>query len=450
MNKSLQLCEEKIKQWEKFKSDYQVLKQQLQSLPNEVSYDITVPFGPNAFSMGKLVHTNEVMVLLGDNWFAEVSGKQAAEIADRRIAQCDKMLDDLSKEKNQFENWLSYIGEVCNDDLVEIVEEYDEEKEKEWRIQHSKNVKAYRQKISQEAKHNHSNGEDGDSNLDDDEFIAKLESLELMETSENRELSDLEENDEISLSKELSESEGNDSEISPLKELSESDGNGCEIPSSKGQSDSFTDISRSDDIELQLEEEKSSKTSLRLNINCTNDLNSVHETESGDDEDGSKSDDVNANLENCNAGSHEKHVRWQDLSKQSIKKITFKHSRSKHHNHSKHQIKRQDSSESDEPQPLIQSPSDIYKHFGSFFQASSPKSILKVKNSPSTPDGNETFFPVDDMVPNDSSPDLKSENIVNAFTGKVYERSSPIHIPEKKSSSRPSSHFKNTRKNRRR
>ena len=33
---------------------------------------------------GKLYHSNEVMVLLGDNWFAKRSVKQALEIAERR------------------------------------------------------------------------------------------------------------------------------------------------------------------------------------------------------------------------------------------------------------------------------------------------------------------------------------------------------------------------------
>ncbi|GBO45770.1 hypothetical protein AVEN_97912-1, partial [Araneus ventricosus] len=42
-----------------------------------------------------------------------------------------------------------------------------------------------------------------------------------------------------------------------------------------------------------------------------------------------------------------------------------------------------------EPQPLIQSPSDIYKQFGSFFPASPPKSILKVKHSPTPPDNDD-------------------------------------------------------------
>lgn len=43
-----------------------------------------VPFGSVAFMPGKLVHTNEIMVLLGDNWFAERSASQALEIVARR------------------------------------------------------------------------------------------------------------------------------------------------------------------------------------------------------------------------------------------------------------------------------------------------------------------------------------------------------------------------------
>jgi prefoldin subunit 5 len=34
---------------------------------------------------GKIVHTNEVLVMLGDNWFVDRSAVQAAEIVDRRM-----------------------------------------------------------------------------------------------------------------------------------------------------------------------------------------------------------------------------------------------------------------------------------------------------------------------------------------------------------------------------
>ena len=45
---------------------------------------------------GKLIHTNEVMVLLGENYFVERSAVQASEIVQRRLAgMCATSLSDL-------------------------------------------------------------------------------------------------------------------------------------------------------------------------------------------------------------------------------------------------------------------------------------------------------------------------------------------------------------------
>ena len=44
-----------------------------------------IPVGDIAFLPGKIVHTNEIMVLLGDNWFVEQSAVQASAIAERRL-----------------------------------------------------------------------------------------------------------------------------------------------------------------------------------------------------------------------------------------------------------------------------------------------------------------------------------------------------------------------------
>ncbi|KAF8794075.1 unconventional prefoldin RPB5 interactor-like [Argiope bruennichi] len=368
-SKGIQLCQEKIAQWLKFKADYEVLKERLETLPDSLSYDVTVPFGINAFTMGKIVHTNEVMVLLGDNWFAEVSAKQAAAIADRRIKQCTKMLADLDKEKEQYHNWMNYIDEVSanNEGLIEIVEKYDDEEEKRWREQHAKNVKAYRQKLARERKN--STGESTASNSDD-EYRQRLESLELTEE---------------------------DSEV-------------------KSEDGSTFDYS---DDTSQLSEEHSTKSSLKLKIPSRQRTLSF---DSGTDDGSPRPTGI--------WEENGKHVRWQDLSRQNIKRITFKHSKRK----KSQPIKCQSPDPPpDEPQPLIQSPSDIYKQFGSFFPASPPKSILKVKHSPTPPD-------------NDEPPEFPSNT---AFTGEVYEHaiSSPIHVSEKKSS-RPTSHFKSSRKNR--
>eukprot|EP00064_Thunnus_orientalis_P002297 superscaffoldBa00000162_g2304 len=78
-------CESRIQHWKKVSGDYEALKDRLTTLPDQLSYDIMVPFGPLAFMPGKLVHTNEVTVLLGDNWFSKCSAKQAQKIVDHRM-----------------------------------------------------------------------------------------------------------------------------------------------------------------------------------------------------------------------------------------------------------------------------------------------------------------------------------------------------------------------------
>jgi len=79
-------------------------------------------------------------------------------------------------------------------------------------------------------------------------------------------------------------------------------------------------------------------------------------------------------------------------------------------------------------------------------QSSPPKSILKVKTPSPSLDFNEPIFPTKDTS-KDSSPET-DESISSPFTGEVCERSSPINIVQNKS--RPTSHFKSSRKNRKR
>lgn len=56
---------------------FRLLSQRLSTLSDKVSHQVIIPFTKKAFMPGRLVHTNEVMVLLGDNWFVERSAKQA-------------------------------------------------------------------------------------------------------------------------------------------------------------------------------------------------------------------------------------------------------------------------------------------------------------------------------------------------------------------------------------
>lgn len=43
-----------------------------------------VPFGPMGFMKGEIVHGNEILVLLGENYFVKRTCAQAKEIIDRR------------------------------------------------------------------------------------------------------------------------------------------------------------------------------------------------------------------------------------------------------------------------------------------------------------------------------------------------------------------------------
>ncbi|CAI9571285.1 unnamed protein product, partial [Staurois parvus] len=42
-------CQDKIQHWKKVESDYDALQERLGSLPDRLSYDIMVPFGPASF-----------------------------------------------------------------------------------------------------------------------------------------------------------------------------------------------------------------------------------------------------------------------------------------------------------------------------------------------------------------------------------------------------------------
>lgn len=107
-NKVVSGCQEKIQHWKKVESDYDALQERLGSLSDKLSHDIMVPFGPLAFMPGRLVQTNEVTVLLGDNWFAKCSAKQAMGLVDHRKKHVRKALEDLQEVMKNFESRVEF------------------------------------------------------------------------------------------------------------------------------------------------------------------------------------------------------------------------------------------------------------------------------------------------------------------------------------------------------
>ncbi|XP_078256575.1 unconventional prefoldin RPB5 interactor 1 isoform X2 [Rhinoraja longicauda] len=124
-------CKEKIQHWVKVQSDYEALQERLKTLPDKLCYDVMVPFGPLALMPGQLIHTNEVTVLLGDNWFAKCSAKEAARLVDHRKKHVQEALDDLHKVMNNFESRIRFtdLEKLINEkeDIIEIHEEIQNE-----------------------------------------------------------------------------------------------------------------------------------------------------------------------------------------------------------------------------------------------------------------------------------------------------------------------------------
>lgn len=77
--------EEDVSRWKSYQKEYEKLRLFLEDLPKTTRRPYMVPFSKKGFIPGFLVHTNEILVLLGENWFIERSSFQAIDIINRRL-----------------------------------------------------------------------------------------------------------------------------------------------------------------------------------------------------------------------------------------------------------------------------------------------------------------------------------------------------------------------------
>ncbi|KAJ2837991.1 hypothetical protein FBU31_001022 [Coemansia sp. 'formosensis'] len=109
-----------LDQYLEYKTEYHNLQTTLLELPDELEYDAMVPVGPLAFFPGKLMHTNEILVSLGDNWFTERSAKQAAGIAKRREEYVDGKIRDCRRDLKEFGQRKKLVPEIFADEKEQV------------------------------------------------------------------------------------------------------------------------------------------------------------------------------------------------------------------------------------------------------------------------------------------------------------------------------------------
>ncbi|XP_055380285.1 unconventional prefoldin RPB5 interactor-like protein isoform X2 [Condylostylus longicornis] len=156
-----------------------------------------VPIGNKALIPGYLTHTNEVFVSHFGKFISKCTSYQAQEICKNRINIADDYLTKLEVERDMFKNNIEIPhiqGAVPGMEMQEIIEEYDEEKEKEWREEHKK-----RARLEKLKERDVTNKEDKTY----ENIIMKLEELELLEELET-ELGELKIEDDDTLKKLMS------------------------------------------------------------------------------------------------------------------------------------------------------------------------------------------------------------------------------------------------------
>ncbi|XP_061532750.1 unconventional prefoldin RPB5 interactor 1 isoform X2 [Phycodurus eques] len=193
-------CQRRIQHWEKVSGDYEALKERLESLPDKLSYEIMVPFGPMAFMPGKLVHSNEVTVLLGDNWFAKCSAKQAEKIVDHRMTYVKNEVCGLSKTMTNFESRVGMVKDwenIVNEkgdyvDIREVIGNNEATVTKgKRRVAHRPNSKPKLETVLDLEEESEGSGEETQQNgttksfMTQEDLWARLDELEKIEEQQN-------------------------------------------------------------------------------------------------------------------------------------------------------------------------------------------------------------------------------------------------------------------------
>ncbi|KAG0185141.1 uri1, prefoldin-like chaperone [Apophysomyces sp. BC1034] len=98
IGQSLDYLETEVHRWQTYKEDNDALANQLKTLPDTTSK--TAMARKLAFMPGRLIHTNEILVLLGDQYYAERSAKQALAIVERRNELVNENLHLIEAQLN--------------------------------------------------------------------------------------------------------------------------------------------------------------------------------------------------------------------------------------------------------------------------------------------------------------------------------------------------------------
>ncbi|CAO3612736.1 unnamed protein product [Cunninghamella blakesleeana] len=109
--------------WQGYIDEYDALSKQLETFADETIRPAMIPFGKLAFMPGKFLHTNEIMVYLGNQYYVERSTKQAIKIIENRKQGIEENLRLVQAQWNA----VKMKSESVDSNLFPSSEGYNEE-----------------------------------------------------------------------------------------------------------------------------------------------------------------------------------------------------------------------------------------------------------------------------------------------------------------------------------
>jgi len=128
MKRALQRIEEQLEQSRQSakalqarEKEYDELRGVLEGLPEKISHEVMVPYGPLAFFEGHLHSTNEVLVQSSSEWFALRTTKNAIKCLDKRKEKIRDDLRDVEKETEEIEGRRIVAGGAAGEGTARTV-----------------------------------------------------------------------------------------------------------------------------------------------------------------------------------------------------------------------------------------------------------------------------------------------------------------------------------------
>lgn len=171
LNENIRSNAARIEQAKQVITQYENQTQIFQEFPKNLKKSVLVPIGSKGFLRGQIVHTNEIFHKIGCGYVVKRSAGQAINFCERMLKETNNFLQKLYDEEKWLNSQMSVTDNVFGEQ-IEIIEEYKEDEEVEWRKKHRDNIR----KMKLEEKNERERLE-----VTDNEVFSMLDKLELME-----------------------------------------------------------------------------------------------------------------------------------------------------------------------------------------------------------------------------------------------------------------------------